>query len=202
MWMQLLSGDSLSGFRKELEDRQVLEVGDGCKFVPLDRLLAEVKVFKPERDAAQEVVFTQRLSAEHAQLKFPQAQGFLAVATVHQLWKEEDEDVKLSQWPYYCWMTTRTRLCHNKLFSDHLIESRVSGFPRDFCLAFGSLVRIWKQVGFNVGVGICSIFRNLKRSMSNINMMRKNIKTIVIKTMTVITRSRMCITMMKRVLFL
>lgn len=73
-------------------------------------------------------------------------------------------------------MTTRTRLCHNKLFSDHLIESRVSGFPRDFCLAFGSLVRIWKQVGFNVGVGICSIFRNLKRSMSNINMMRKNIK--------------------------
>lgn len=45
-----------------------LEVGDGCKFVPLDRLLAEVKVFESERDAAQKVVLAQRLCAEHAQL--------------------------------------------------------------------------------------------------------------------------------------
>lgn len=43
-----------------------LEVGDGRKFVPLDRLLAEVKVFESERDAAQKVVLTQRLRTEHA----------------------------------------------------------------------------------------------------------------------------------------
>ena len=65
-----------------------LEVGDGCKFVPLDRLLAEVKVFESERDAAKEVVFTQGLGTEHAELKLPQAQGLLAVATVHQLWRK------------------------------------------------------------------------------------------------------------------
>lgn len=68
-----------------------LEVGDGRKFVPLDRFLAEVKVFESERDAAQKVVLTQRLCTEHAQLKFPQAQGFLAVATVHQLRREMRE---------------------------------------------------------------------------------------------------------------
>lgn len=62
-----------------------LEVGDSRKFVPLDRLLAEVKVFESERDAAQKVVLTQRLSAEHTQLQLAQAQGFLAVAAVHQL---------------------------------------------------------------------------------------------------------------------
>ena len=65
-----------------------LEVGDGRKFVPLDRLLAEVKVFESERDAAQEVVLTQRLGAEHAQLQLTYAQGFLAVAAVHQLWRK------------------------------------------------------------------------------------------------------------------
>lgn len=62
-----------------------LEVGDGRQFVPLDRLLAEVKVFESERDAAQEVVLTQRLGAEHAQLELTQAQGFFAVAAVNQL---------------------------------------------------------------------------------------------------------------------
>lgn len=36
-----------------------LEVGDGREFVPLDGLLAEVKVFQSERDAAQKVVLTQ-----------------------------------------------------------------------------------------------------------------------------------------------
>lgn len=66
-----------------------LEVGDGGEFVPLDRLLAEVKVFESKRDAAQKVVLTQRLSTEHAQLKLTQAQGFLAVATVHQLWRKK-----------------------------------------------------------------------------------------------------------------
>lgn len=56
------------GFRR---GRWGLEVGDGREFVPLDRLLAEVKVFESERDAAQKVVLTQRLGAEHAQLKLP-----------------------------------------------------------------------------------------------------------------------------------
>lgn len=68
-----------------------LEVGDGRQFVPLDSLLAEVKVFESERDAAQKVVLTQRLGTEHAQLELPQAQGFLAVATVHQLWRKRRE---------------------------------------------------------------------------------------------------------------
>lgn len=63
-----------------------LEVGDGRKFVPLDRLLAEVKVFQPERDAAQEEVLSKRLSAEDAQLKLTKAQSLFAVATVHELW--------------------------------------------------------------------------------------------------------------------
>lgn len=36
-----------------------LEVGDGCKLVPLDCLLAEVKVFESECDSAQKVVLTQ-----------------------------------------------------------------------------------------------------------------------------------------------
>lgn len=48
------------------------------------------------------------------------------------------------------------------VFSNHFIESRVPGFPRDLCLAFGSLVWIWKQVGFHIWVWICSIFGNLK----------------------------------------
>lgn len=67
------------------------EVGNGCQFVPLDRLFAEVKVFESERDAAQKVVFTQRLGTEHAQLQLPQAERFLAVATVHQLGRGERE---------------------------------------------------------------------------------------------------------------
>lgn len=66
--------------------RQQLEVWDGCKFVPLDRLLAEVKVFQPERDAAQEEVLSKRLSAEDAQLKLTKAQSLFAVAAVHELW--------------------------------------------------------------------------------------------------------------------
>lgn len=49
----------------------VSEIGNGCKFVPLDCLLAEVKVFQSERDATQEVVLTQRLGAEHTQLQLP-----------------------------------------------------------------------------------------------------------------------------------
>lgn len=47
-------------------------------------------------------------------------------------------------------------------FPHHLIESGVPGFPGDLGLAFGSLMWIWKQVGFHVWVGISSFFRNLK----------------------------------------
>lgn len=81
----------LPRLRRHSRLRGGLEVGDGRQFVPLDRLLAEVKVFESECDAAQKVVLTQRLGTEHAQLKLPQAQGFLAVATVHQLWRKRRE---------------------------------------------------------------------------------------------------------------
>ena len=57
--------------------------------MPLDRLLAEVKVFESERNAAQEEVLPQRLGAQHTELKLPQAQGLLTVAAVDQLWREE-----------------------------------------------------------------------------------------------------------------
>lgn len=87
MWTQLLSGEAELFLASE-RGRCGLEVGDGRKFVPLDRLLAEVKVFESERDAAQKVVLTQWLSTEHTQLQLTQAQGFFAVATVHQLWRE------------------------------------------------------------------------------------------------------------------
>lgn len=88
--MQLLSGD-VESFLASGEAGGGLEVGDGSEFVPLDRLLAEVKVFESERDAAQKVVLTQWLGTENAQLKLPQAQGLFAVATVHQLWRERRE---------------------------------------------------------------------------------------------------------------
>lgn len=70
-------------------DLRQLEVGDGRQFVPLHRLLAEVKVFQPERDAAQEEVLPQRLGAEDAQLKVTLAQSFLAVAAVDELWTKK-----------------------------------------------------------------------------------------------------------------
>lgn len=65
--------------------RRRLEVGHGREFVPLHRLLAEVKVLQPQRDSAQEEVLPERLGAEHAQLELPQAQSFSAVAAVDQL---------------------------------------------------------------------------------------------------------------------
>lgn len=61
------------------------EVGDGREFVPLHRLLAEVEVFQPQRDSAQEEVLSKRLSAEDAQLKLAQAQRVFAVAAVDEL---------------------------------------------------------------------------------------------------------------------
>lgn len=64
---------------------QRLEVGDGREFVPLYRLLAEVKVFQPQRDSAQEEVLSKRLGAENTQLKITQAQSFFAVAAVDEL---------------------------------------------------------------------------------------------------------------------
>lgn len=65
-----------------------LEEGHGGQLVPPDRLPAQVKVLQPQRDSAQVVVLPQRLGTEHAQLELPQAQGLLAVAVVHQLWRE------------------------------------------------------------------------------------------------------------------
>lgn len=64
---------------------QRLEVGDGREFVPLYRLLAEVKVFQPQRDSAQEEVLSKRLGAENTELKLTQAQSLFAVAAVDEL---------------------------------------------------------------------------------------------------------------------
>lgn len=62
-----------------------LEVGHHGELVPLHSLSAQVKVLKAEGYATQIAVLSQRLCTEHAQLKFPLLQGFLTVATVHQL---------------------------------------------------------------------------------------------------------------------
>ncbi len=67
------------------EESLDLKVGHRCELVPLDSLSAQVKVFKAEGDATQTAVLSQRLCTEHTQLKFPLFQGFLTVATVHQL---------------------------------------------------------------------------------------------------------------------
>lgn len=72
---------------QEVTPPPTLEVGDGREFVPLHRLLAEVKVLQPQRDSAQEEVLPKRLGAEHTQLELPQAQTLFAVAAVDQLWR-------------------------------------------------------------------------------------------------------------------
>lgn len=158
-----------------------LEVGNCCQFVPLDRLFAEVKVFESERDAAQKVVFTQWLSTEHAQLQLPQSKRFFAVAAVHQLRKQEREESSehlifdnteyiiygLQLPPLFSLLCKYFQIAISIVIqqktqeTDHLIEGGVSSFPGDLRLSFGGLVWIWKQVGFHIWVGICSIFRNL-----------------------------------------
>lgn len=135
--------------------RQQLEVWDGCKFVPLDRLLAEVKVFQPERDAAQEEVLSKRLSAEDAQLKLTKAQSLFAVAAVHELWMRRSVNL-------------HSKIPKNKgvglKLSHHLIKRGIPCSPGDLGFTLGGFVWVWKQISLHVRVRICSIFRHLRRA--------------------------------------
>lgn len=135
--------------------RQQLEVGDGRKFVPLDRLFAEVKVFQPERDAAQEEVLSKRLSTKDAQLKLTKAKSLFAVAAVHELWMRRSVNLHSN--------IPKNKGVGFKTLSDHLIKRGVPRSPGDLGFTLGGFVWVWKQISLHVRVRICSVFRNLRR---------------------------------------
>lgn len=101
----------------------------------------------------------------------------------------------------------RIRICTSKNSKEaphHLVEGGIPGLPGDLGLAFGGFVWIRQQVSLDIGVGVRSVLGHLQVGVWGVGWgecVDQPPQTSQQENK-VLTRSLMCMTMMKRVPFL